>query len=146
MPVRRAKLPQDIDALFELNRLISPDETKERFIDDLHRSGEFIFVAEDGSGIAGLFSYSFPWWDSVAISMHFIVRPDCRNKGIGSALLKTGITCAKENACTFLTIQTANWNSNAIRLYEKFGFVRKATFPDYCGPKNELVWLDKDLR
>lgn len=50
-----------------------------------------------------------------------------RGKGIGSALLNTAITAAKENGLTRIALSVRSPNKPAIALYEKFGFAHEGT-------------------
>jgi ribosomal protein S18 acetylase RimI-like enzyme len=43
-------------------------------------------------------------------------------------------------------VQTASWNADAIRFYERQGFVLEARLPAYFGDGNDMVWLGRDLR
>lgn len=50
------------------------------------------------------------------------VRTDKRNLGIGSLILEKLIDISKSLNSSFLTLEVNVNNSNAIKLYEKFGF------------------------
>ncbi|MEO7454421.1 MAG: GNAT family N-acetyltransferase [Fimbriimonadales bacterium] len=51
---------------------------------------------------------------------------DARGRGIGSALMQRAIDIAKEEGYESLSLSVEK-NSNAVGLYEKFGFVSKGT-------------------
>lgn len=50
------------------------------------------------------------------------VHPDCRDMGIGSALLWNALDGFREAGCRFVHLEVTVQNTSAIRLYERFGF------------------------
>lgn len=50
------------------------------------------------------------------------VSKNCRRSGIGQALVEKAILEAKENNCSFISLEVRKSNSAAIALYEKNGF------------------------
>lgn len=52
------------------------------------------------------------------------VSPTARGKGIAQALLKESVNYAKEKGASFLYLHSSDNMSQAIRLYEYFGFKR----------------------
>ena len=75
------------------------------------------------------------------------VSPDCRRKGVGSALLTACEAWAGSKGCRQLKIETQNINVPACKLYERYGFVLRAidrlAYPDLPG-EIQLLWY-KDL-
>ena len=53
------------------------------------------------------------------------VTKNYRNKGIGTKILEFIDTLAKDNNCTDIYLDVNNHNENAIKLYEKLGFIKK---------------------
>lgn len=53
---------------------------------------------------------------------NIVVRKDKRNNGIGSILLDKLIKLCEAENTTSITLEVANTNIPAIKLYEKFGF------------------------
>ena len=51
--------------------------------------------------------------------------------GIGSALMAQLIAFARENGFAQLELEVRSDNARAIRLYEKFGFQKLCTHPDF---------------
>ena len=85
------------------------------------QSEDLLLVAEEGSlvGFAAIWCRPIPFIDN----LH--VKPSCRSKGIGSALMKAA---AKElidrgNQTAYLWVFESN--KNAIRFYERLGGVQK---------------------
>ena len=92
-------------------------------------------VVRDGQGVAGF----------VTLDMHgplrgyvqiLCVRPDCRGKGIGSALLRwSEERIFRESPNVFICV--SSFNSGARRLYERLGFAHVATFTDMWVPGHD---------
>ena len=53
------------------------------------------------------------------------------NKGVGTELMKNIIDFGRKNAFEIIELQVRCDNDAAIHLYEKFGFERIATYPDF---------------
>jgi len=75
------------------------------------------------------------------------VRADARRKGIGSALLQHVKDELRRLRARKLYIDTSSDASytNAVRLYQKHGFVIQACLPGYYGPGEDYVILALDL-
>ncbi|MBP3441994.1 MAG: GNAT family N-acetyltransferase [Clostridia bacterium] len=58
--------------------------------------------------------------------MDIIVTQSCRGNGFGTALMNSAKSWAKEHDCSFINLDVLVNNPDAIRLYEKLGFVPKA--------------------
>ena len=144
--IRKANLDSDLDSLYELNKVISPDETKERFLEELEKVRGKVFLFEKDEQCIGFISFIFPFWNNISIILHFAVADNFRGQGIGTQLLDFVKCEAKELGSRFISVDTALWNYKAIKLYEKVGFTPRAVLPNYFGPKNDMVWLDCDLR
>jgi GNAT superfamily N-acetyltransferase len=52
------------------------------------------------------------------------VDPEARGRGIGRALVEACVERARAAGATVLALHTASWLPDAIRLYERYGFVR----------------------
>jgi ribosomal protein S18 acetylase RimI-like enzyme len=49
------------------------------------------------------------------------VRPECRGRGVGEALMKAAEEAARAHGCACVRWQVARWNAAAIRFYERLG-------------------------
>lgn len=58
--------------------------------------------------------------------MDIIVTENCRGKGYGTALMNASKEWAKERNCNFMSLDVLVNNPEAIKLYNKLGFVTKA--------------------
>ena len=92
-----------------------------------------IFVAKIDDEIVGYFTVnvieklnpSMRYRKYLAIEA-ICVDENYRNKGIGTSMLEFAKDMAKENKCTDLYLTVNEENTNAIKLYEKFGFKVKS--------------------
>lgn len=145
MEIRKYNLQSDFNSIFELNKLINPDEDEAIFRKDTENSKAIVLVAEENKSIVGFVSLSFPYWDRIAMTHHLVISPDYRGSGFGTKLIKAAIESAKRSGMKKLTLRTALWNSRATDLYKRCGFVPRAVFADYFGDRNDMVWMDINL-
>lgn len=85
--------------------------------------GCFISVDEKGN-ITGMALYFYAYFTWVGKSLYLddlYVKPEYRGKGIGTALLDKIFEKAKSENCRRLRWQVLNWNTPAIKMYEKAG-------------------------
>ncbi|HET9528357.1 MAG TPA: GNAT family N-acetyltransferase [Pyrinomonadaceae bacterium] len=59
------------------------------------------------------------------------VRPEFRGKGLGKAMLRHLAEYARSNDAKLLRLETGIYEVEAIGLYERFGFQRRAPFGEY---------------
>lgn len=67
--------------------------------------------------------------------MDLIITEEYRNNGFGTELLNSAKEWAKDQGCNFINLDVLINNPNAIKLYEKLGFIPKAQ-EMYC-------WIDE---
>lgn len=90
-----------------------------------------VFVAErsrDGAliGRLSLARDTHPASSHVA-DLGLMVAADARRQGVGWALLEAAVDWSRGAGIRKLELHVFPWNEPAIRLYEKFGFVREGT-------------------
>ena|SRR3982751_4112884 len=59
------------------------------------------------------------------------VRPSYRGRGLGKAMLDHLAGCARRQGLEVLRLETGIYQVEAIGLYERYGFQRRAPFSDY---------------
>lgn len=74
----------------------------------------------------GLATYNISGKDCEIVTLHSLEE---RN-GIGSALIESVKEHAKRSGCRRVWLITTNDNTNALRFYQRRGFVVKAVYPD----------------
>jgi len=116
----------EVDALWQLcfpedpprNRAASAIPAKQTMGDDL------FFVAETsdgqavGSAMAGYDGHR-SWLYAIA------VHPDCRSRGIGSALIAHACNALAERGCMKVNLQVRVCNDPIAPFYEKLAFIRE---------------------
>ena len=70
------------------------------------------------------------------------VRKDYWGKGVGGMLMDVLIAFAREADFDILSLDVRSDNMRAIRLYEKYGFKKIATYPGFMKINNQLVDYD----
>ena len=86
-----------------------------------------VFVAEDEEGVVGRLSVArdpHPASRHVA-DLGLMVAASARRRGVGWALLEQAVAWAKASGVRKLELHVFPHNEPAIRLYERFGFVRE---------------------
>lgn len=92
-----------------------------------------LLVAEDEHGICGTVQlvYDLPENQPHRADLaKMLVHRRARRRGIGDSLLKAAEQTAKELGKTLLVLDTAS--ADAERLYERNGWIRLGTIPDYA--------------
>jgi RimJ/RimL family protein N-acetyltransferase len=86
-----------------------------------------VYVAEDGGEIVGRLSVArdqHPASSHVA-DVGLMVAASHRRRGIGTALLDAAVQWGREAGVRKLELHVFPWNSAAIALYERYGFVKE---------------------
>ncbi|MBQ3499152.1 MAG: GNAT family N-acetyltransferase [Clostridia bacterium] len=144
--VRKAK-PDDIPVISELYREQFREMAKliPDFIKEGDQSTEFIekTIADENSDIliydcggetVGFIllqakvrpDFDFMLPGKYCYIMDIIVTENHRGKGFGTALMIAAKAWAKEQGCSFINLDVLVNNPEAIKLYEKLGFIPKA--------------------
>ena len=75
------------------------------------------------------------------------VLPEFRKRGIASAILDFCVDFSKQNKLSFITLEVRESNENAIKLYEKFGFVKEGTRKNfYTNPTENALILTRRFK
>jgi GNAT superfamily N-acetyltransferase len=131
-PATVEDLPQLVDlltVLFTQEADFQPDRGKqERGLRLIFESPQIgvIFVAREAGQVVGmvslLFTISTAEGGPVCWLEDMVVRPDCRDAGVGSRLLSHAIEYARGHGFSRITLLTDRVNAGAIRFYERHGF------------------------
>ena len=92
-----------------------------------------VFVASDDQGLCGTVQIVFPSSENQphrADVSKMIVHRRARRLGLGEALMRAAEQTALELGRTLLVLDTAS--EEAKRLYERLGWIRVGTVPDYA--------------
>jgi len=123
------QLITELDAY--LKRYSYPPESSHGFsVDKLVREGVAFFVARyDGepAGCSGLKLFGTEYGEV----KRMYVRPAYRGFGLGKAVLNRLAEYAQGRQVKVLRLETGIYQTEAIGLYERFGFQRRAPFGEY---------------
>ncbi len=86
------------------------------------RGGAF-WIAEDEQGLLGSCGI-FPLEPAIFELRKMYVHPRARGRGVGRALLVRAVAQARARGAAMLVLDTLHTMEDAIRLYERHGFVR----------------------
>ncbi len=85
-----------------------------------------VYVAREGSAVVGmvstLYTISTAEGGKAAWLEDMVVRPECRGRGIGAALLAHAVVGAREAGCLRLTLLSDEDNDQAHAVYAAEGF------------------------
>lgn len=98
------------------------------------KSGYFGFAEEDHEMIIGFVIYSLQLNECHLLNL--IVAPAYQRKGLGQKLLMAALNNAKEKGAGITYLEVRRSNHQAIRLYEKIGFVEIAVRKGYYQSKH----------
>jgi GNAT superfamily N-acetyltransferase len=136
---RADDLPQLVELLgilFTQEHELAPDTAKQlrglRLIVEDPAIGR-IYVAREGARVLGMVNIlrtvSTAEGGPAGMLEDFVVRPECRGKGVGAQLLAYAIGRAKADGLLRLILLTDGDNCNAQRLYQRAGFLRSGMLP-----------------
>ena len=106
-----------------LNEVVADETTLETWIFDKQKA-EVIFALEDGKEVGfALFFHNFSTFlGRAGIYLEDLyVKPECRGKGYGKALLKKLASIAMERGCGRLEWWCLDWNKPSIDFYLSLG-------------------------
>ncbi len=105
-----------------------PLERIEGFVRDSVANDSAQFVAVIGGRVVGWADIFPPWPHAISHcgGLGMGVLPEFRGQGIGNRLLESCISKAWSKGITRIELEVRADNANAIKLYERFGFVREA--------------------
>ena len=127
-----------------LNQLPYPAKSRHAYsIDKLLREGVKFFVAhcEGNSAACGGIKLFDGEYGEVK---RMYVRPAYRGLGLGKAMLKHLAEYARERKVDLLRLETGIFQTEAIGLYDRYGFERRAPFGEYVEDPMS-VYFEKSL-
>lgn len=141
----RAMEERDLDRVSEVESLsFSSPWSKDAFAKELEENKLAVYlVAEYDGEIAG---YMGMW--KVVDEGHITniaVDPECRERGVGGALLSAMIQKAEELELLSMTLEVRASNTKAQNLYEKYGFESVGIRPKYYENSEDAQIMWKSL-
>ena len=113
---------------------IYPEDTPESYMDVFLYDSQIpaVYVAEKEGNILGLYRIrpNFMGRASHIANASYMVHPDYQGQGIGAQLCEHSLTRAKELGFTAMQFNiVVSTNTNAVKLWQRFGFEIIATVP-----------------
>lgn len=104
-----------------------PEEVKRRLIHELQKRNDVVSIMaysqEEAVGMAIAFEGFSTFYARPLLNIHdFVVKEDCRGKGIVHAMLTEMEKIAKRRNCCKLTLEVLEGNTRAQKVYKEFGF------------------------
>lgn len=125
------------------NEVVADEATLETWIFDKQKA-EVIFAVEDGKEVGfALFFHNFSTFlGRAGIYLEDLyVKPECRRKGYGKALLKKLASIAVERGCGRLEWWCLDWNKPSIDFYLSLGAEAMSDWTVYRIAGNTLTQL-----
>lgn len=129
---RRDDVPLVLSLIRELARyerleheVVADEATLERELFD-ERGAEVVFAVEDGREVGfALFFHNFSTFlgRRGLYLEDLYVRPECRGRGVGTALIRELARIACERGCGRLEWWCLDWNEPSVRFYRSLGAV-----------------------
>ena len=127
------------------NEVVADEATLETWIFDKQKA-EVIFAVEDGKEVGfALFFHNFSTFlGRAGIYLEDLyVKPECRRKGYGKALLKKLASIAVERGCGRLEWWCLDWNRPSIDFYLSLGAEQMSDWTGYRVAGDTLLELAK---
>ena len=128
-----------------LNRLPYPKRSRHAYsIDKLVREGVAFFVAHYDGNSAACGGVKLIDGEYGEVKRMY-VRPVYRGVGLGKAMLDHLAAYARERQVNLLRLETGIYQTEAIGLYDRYGFTRRPPFGEYLEDPM-TVFFEKTLR
>ena len=150
----RSATPDDLDALFDLNKqinelhhlyapqaFVAPSEEDRTFLINMLADEERLFlVAEEGQQVLGFITatitqnetISFLIKDPICRIGTIVVDENQKSKGVGRALMAAVEQWARESGATQVRLEVMEFNHNAQQFYNKLGFTPNSRLMMKC--------------
>ena len=134
---------EDIDGVMTVEKeSFSKPWTEKLFYDEVKNPRTVYFVATDEKD--EIVGYGGMWHvlDEGQIT-NIAVRKEQRGGGVGSKLLESLISWAKERQIMQIGLEVRKGNANALGLYKKYGFLEVGSRRDYYkNPTEDAILMD----
>lgn len=109
--------------------------SEQALTEELDVSAAVFLTALTGGQVAGYMGLQMA--GGVGYVCNVAVSPHFRRRGVASALIQAQIDLAKVNGLSEISLEVRSSNAAARALYEKFGFVRLGTRPNFYSNPQE---------
>jgi ribosomal-protein-alanine N-acetyltransferase len=116
----------------------------EHFLHEISAPYSLPFIAECKGEVAGYLCLTVLFEDAQILDI--AVDPKLRGSGIARSLMKLAIELATERGAEVLSLEVRCTNTVAIRLYERFGFMKTGTRLKYYEGRDDAVLMEINLK
>jgi ribosomal-protein-alanine N-acetyltransferase len=142
--IRPATL-SDIGQIYPLERSCSRNPwSRDSLVNELSNPGSISLVMQLPDGQIAGFVCSSLVLDELQI-LETAVRPDYRNRGLGSLLINSLLSQATEKNAVRASLEVRPSNHPAIKLYEKTGFKNDGARKGYYQDGEDAVLMSKEI-
>mgnify|MGYP001024855410 CR=1 FL=1 len=140
----RRVVEEDLEAIYEVERVSFKDFYPPGFIKELHKSNSQTFLVAEIEGTPVGYVIAAQDWGSGHI-LSIAVHPSARRKNIGRRLVIEVLKVLQRLGVTNVRLEVRRSNTGAQRFYEELGFEYSHTVDRYYLDEDALVYY-KSLR
>jgi ribosomal protein S18 acetylase RimI-like enzyme len=143
----RAASPADLDAVWAVERAVFGEDVYPRFLfrQALDLWGDLLRVAELPSGEIAGYALGALARDGGGWLLSAAVRPEQRGRGIATQLTRDLLERLAAAGAPVVRLTVHPANAGAVRIYRGLGFHTVAEDPDYFGPGELRLLMQRDL-
>lgn len=148
---RKAKIPEEIDALLEFDRKVFAAFPADLFSREEWSEYESYWVIADGNTVGcTAFIHNVDYDEEVRPKGLYVastgVLPEFRGRGLGTKQKQWQIDYARKHGFTLIVTNMRESNIKSIKLNEKFGFKRRTLVPEYYSdPTEKALVMELEL-
>lgn len=131
---------KDINEINKLGQILNPNFEKLFHINDLNPN-EFIYVYKENDTVLGFIHILINY--EVVELLNIVVKEEYQNKHIATLLMDYMIT-ALPKTCERIILEVESTNLKAIKLYNKFNFLKIGERKKYYGD-NDAIIMERSL-
>ncbi|MCK8600162.1 ribosomal protein S18-alanine N-acetyltransferase [Desulfoferrobacter suflitae] len=137
----------DIPLVLTIERDSQPDPWSEGlFLEELTRPHAHVLVARALQRKMPLMGYICFWDVAQEIQiLNVSVHRSCRRRGIGRCLVAEALLYGSLRGATVAVLEVRQGNLGAQRFYTTLGFRAVGSRPDYYGPGESAILMERDL-
>ena len=137
----------NIEDLLEISQILYSDFdnfwTVETFKQELENPNTYYVVAKIDAEIVG-FGGIYQILNEMQLN-YIVTKKEKRNLGIASQILDNLISFANNKNIEYITLEVNEKNTNAIKLYEKFGFKQIGFRKKYYNNTDNAILMQKNI-
>ncbi|MFQ3573330.1 MAG: ribosomal protein S18-alanine N-acetyltransferase [Thermodesulfovibrionales bacterium] len=136
---------EDVNRITSISKdFVELQWTDDSFIKEIYNKNSICLKAVAEDNIIGYIIASLIFDECHIINL--FVRKSFRQKGVGSALISTLLDKIRQKAIKRIFLELRLSNTEAVKLYQKYGFIRVAIRKNlYVSPSEDGLFMVKEL-